>query len=61
MLDLTPQGSFALTSEMWLVHCTDQKACSHTQRSLGNNGKCSLLFEQLIHLDLPESRLQIQA
>ena len=35
MLDSASRGSFALTSETWAAHCTDQRACSHTQRSPG--------------------------
>ena len=30
MLDSAPWGSSALTSGMWLVHCTAQRACSYT-------------------------------
>ena len=29
-----PWGNFALATETWLAHCTVQKACSCTQRSL---------------------------
>ena len=34
MLDSAPQDNFALATERWLVHCTVQKACSYTWRSL---------------------------
>ena len=29
-----PWGNFVLAAEMWLPHCTVQKVCSHTWRSL---------------------------
>ena len=35
MSSLVPLGSSALTSEMWLGHCTAQTACIHIQKILG--------------------------
>ena len=44
---------------MWLGCCTDQK--SHLKKPRFPKSKCGVLPWQFIHLDLPESGLQVQA
>ena len=44
MLYSALRGSFALTCEMWLVHCNDQRACITLKEAQVADSKCSVLL-----------------